>query len=144
MNKIAFIQSSVIAETLAQAPVQGKRLLEPLKRLAVELGAPINILEDHQALTNEAEVHTREGDLWHCLEGEVEFQVGGEMVEPWFKKLADGSENRREIKAKKIAGAERHVLKPGDWLWIPPGVPHTHRASGTARLYIIKIPASLA
>ena len=142
MNQKAFyLPETQVKKTLAASPTIGKKLLEPLKEIAKNNNLPFNILEDHQLTANDAEVHQREADLWLCLEGEVVFVCDGEMVEPWYKKLADGSEDRREVKAKSIRGGTTYVLKPGDWLWIPAGVPHQHTCAGTGRLVIIKIPA---
>lgn len=136
----AVIKKSDIDATLATPATTGKRLLEPLKAMAAELKLPLNILEDKE-VSNEAEVHRHEGDLWQCLEGEVTFVYGGEMVAPWAKKLPDGGTDDREIKANEIRDGTEVVLRPGDWLWIPAGQPHLHRAAETARLAIIKIPA---
>lgn len=136
----ALVRKEEIAETLASAPAQGKRLLEPLKSRALAEKLPFNILEDTE-VSNEAEAHRHEGDFWYCLEGEVTFVYGGELVEPWAKQLPEGGTDDREIKAKEIVSGTEAVLKPGDWLWIPAGQPHSHRAAGTARLVIIKISA---
>src|SRR3989344_4059431 len=135
-----FVPKSKIDETLTQAPSQGKRLLEPLKAIAVETKFPLNILEDKE-ISNEADVHRHEGDLWYCLEGEVTFIYGGAMMQPWAKQLPNGGTDDREIKAKEIANGTEVLMHPGDWLWIPAGQPHTHRTDKTARLAIIKIPA---
>ena len=81
-----------------------------------------------------------EADLWHCLEGEVFFVCGGEMVDPWFGENADGSENKNEVTAKEIKNGTTFVLKPGDWLYIPAGVAHQHKCEKVVRLAIIKIP----
>lgn len=121
-------------------PTQGKHLLEPLKSIAAAEGLPFNILEDYNVV-NEAEIHGKEGDLWFCLQGEVTFTFGGNLLNGLFKRNDDGTEDINEWRAKEIKGGENVILKPGDWLWIPPGQPHQHRCSGTARLLIIKIPA---
>jgi mannose-6-phosphate isomerase-like protein (cupin superfamily) len=139
-QKCVLVRKEEINKTLASAPVQGKKLLEPLKSLAAANKLPFNILEDTEVLNNEAEIHKHEGDLWLCLEGEPTFVYGGELVEPWVKKNADGTTDEREWKAKEIRGGTKAVLKPGDWLWIPAGQPHQHLCSDTARLAIIKIP----
>lgn len=139
----AYIPKNEINKALASIPVKGKKLLEPIKAFSTQTKMPFNILEDHQVLDNEAEVHMHEGDLWQCLEGEVNFIYGGEMVNPWQKKNADGSLDPRELKAKEIKNGTEVVLKPGDWLWIPPGEPHQHNCAGTARLAIIKIPGKI-
>ena len=135
-----FVRKSEIDATLATPAAPGKRLLEPLKSRAAAEKLPLNILEDKE-VSNEAEVHRHEGDLWQCLEGEVAFVYGGQMLEPWAKPLPDGGTDDREIKAKEIRDGTEVVLKSGDWLWIPAGQPHSHRTEKTARLAIIKIPA---
>lgn len=120
-------------------PSQGKSMLEPLKTLALEQGLPFKILEDHKTV-NEAEIHRVEGDLWCCLEGEVVFKHGGELVEARVKVRKDGTTDENELLAKEIFGGTEVVMKPGDWLWIPAGMPHQHSCADTARLMIIKIP----
>lgn len=118
MNQIKsrVLRKGDVDKTLANEPIDGKHLLEPLKSISVREGFPLNILEDKN-VSNDAEVHRNEGDLWLCLEGEVTFVVGGEMVEPWFGKKPDGSENQNELRAKEIRGGAEIVLKQGDWLW---------------------------
>src|SRR3989338_6296510 len=98
LAQCAIIRKAEIDEPLSTEPSAGKRLLEPLKSLALEHGLPINILEDHQ-ISNEAEVHRQEGDLWYCLEGEATFVYGGRMVNPEARTRPDGSVNDNEIKA---------------------------------------------
>lgn len=139
MSRSVFIPKTKRDETLAQKPQEGKRLLEPYKGAAK--GAPINILEDHK-VSNEAEVHRHEADLWICLEGEVDFVVGGELVDPWTKELPDGSKDTRELKAKEIKDGTSFMLHEGDVLYIPAGEPHLHKTIETARLFIVKVPES--
>lgn len=137
--KCVLVKKEEIDKTLMSEPKDGKKLLEPLKSFAAANSLPFNILEDKNVV-NEAEVHRHEADLWHCLEGEVIFIYGGEMVEPWPKKNPDGTVDEREWKAKEIRNGMEAVLRPGDWLYVPAGEPHQHKCQGTARLVIIKIP----
>src|SRR3989344_2639985 len=95
------VSQLLVEEALGNKPGQGKRLLEPLKALAQASGLPMNILEDHE-VSNEAEVHRHEGDLWYCLEGEATFVYGGRMVNPETRIRPDGSVNEVEIKATFI------------------------------------------
>ncbi len=138
-TRSVLVRKEDVEKTLSIPSEQGKRLLEPLKTFAKEHSLPLNILEDNN-VENEAEIHTHEDDLWMCLEGEVTFVYGGRMVNPWFKKNADGTEDQKEMKAKEISGGKEVLLKAGDWLYIPAGEPHSHRTKGVARLVIIKIP----
>src|SRR3989344_2863187 len=140
MSNWVLVKKEIIEETLRAESKQGKGLVEPLKSLAAEKNLPFKILEDKEVV-NEAEVHRHEGDLWQCLEGEAVFTLGGELVDPYEVKRRDGVSDSRELKAKKIQGGTNTVLKSGDYLWIPPGVPHVHNVpTGVARLVIIKIP----
>lgn len=134
-----YISREDIKRALANKPEKGKRTLEPIHSLAKETGLPLAILEDVE-VANDAEVHMKAGDLWFCLEGEVKFICGGELVEPWYGKNADGSENKNELKAKQIKGGKEVLLKAGDWLWIPPKEAHQHSADGVCRLAIVKVP----
>lgn len=126
-------------ETLSGEPVTGKRSLEPIKSLATRHGLPLQVLEDKE-ITNDAEIHMNAGDLWHCLQGEVHFICGGELVNSWAKKLPDGTEDTTELKAKAIKNGTKLLLKAGDWLWIPPGEAHQHICEKLARLAVIKVP----
>jgi len=134
MTGAVYIKKELIDKTLTVFPAQGKHLFEPLKSFAKERGVPLNILEDKE-VTNEAEIHKSEGDLWHCIEGEVIFICGGELENPRAHKSPD------EFKGSGITGGKEFVLKAGDWLWIPPGEAHQHKTSGMARLVITKIPS---
>ena len=139
-KKSVVFTKELLSQTLASEPFQGKHLLEPLKSFAAASGWSFNILEDKD-ITNEVERHMHESDLWFCLEGEIEFIYGGEMVNPWIKKNPDGSEDTREIKAKEIKNGTKVILHPGEWIAIAPGDPHQHnKLDGHARLVIIKIP----
>ncbi|KKT81463.1 MAG: hypothetical protein A3B99_04175 [Candidatus Yanofskybacteria bacterium RIFCSPHIGHO2_02_FULL_44_12b] len=136
-NKFVHIKRAEIDKALSVDSVAGKRMIPPFNGFSER---PFGILEDHQVKDGLPEIHTHEEDLWIGLEGEAIFTLGGELVEPYFKKLADGSEDEREIKGKSIAGGTEVIVGTGDVLWIPAGVPHMHTASGTARLLIYKNP----
>ena len=138
--KTVFISKDDIDATLSKPPVKGKNLLEPFQSFAVENKLPFSILED-TAVENDAEVHKTDGDLWFCLEGEATFVCGGKLIEPYHRVLRSGAENPDELYGPGISDGEKFILKPGDWLWIPPGEAHQHGATGTTRLIIIKISA---
>ncbi len=133
-----------LAETLS-ALKDGKYQAEPFKTEATKASVPMNILVDKNVVKgiNEVEVHRHEADLWIAIDGEVYFEVGGSMVDPWAKKMPDGSTNDLELKCKTIAGGTTHKLSPGDILYIPEGQPHVHwtEAGKGGRLWIIKLPA---
>ena len=137
--KSVHVRKSDLATTLKVLPTQGKNLLEPFKSFALKNRLPFSILEDTH-VSNDAEVHLGEGDLWFCLEGEATFVCGGSLVDGVHRLNADGTLNKNELYAKEIAGGREFRIRVGDWLWIPAGEPHQHSALGTARLCIIKVP----
>lgn len=139
MNKSpVLISKRRIKETLKSSPKKGKRLLEPFKTFAANNQIPFNILEDKE-VTNEPEIHTKEGDLWYCLKGRVKFICGGVMVDKRMRVDIDGNPNKLELTGTKIKDGKICELYPGDWLWIPAGIPHQHFTDSTVRLIIIKI-----
>lgn len=140
-KEAAYVPYDFVKNTLSKEPTEGKNLLEPFKSLATEKNLPFKILEDSK-VKNLAELHFDEGDLWCCIEGEAAFVCGGSLVNPRKKKNPDGAENPKELLADGIEGGKESILKAGDWLWIPPGVPHQHSAD-FARMFIIKVPKKL-
>lgn len=140
MSNWVLVKKELIEETLKTPAKSGKGLVEPFKSLATEKNLPFKILEDKEIIDNEAEIHRHEGDLWQCLQGEVTFICGGKLIGPTAKKNKDGTIDEREWKGSGIQGGTEMVLRPGDWLWIPPGEAHQHNCKETARLIIIKIP----
>lgn len=129
---------------LAAEPVQGKHYLATFKEFAEAHGLPEGagrILEDSAVDNLVFEVHLDEADVWIGLEGKATFIVGGELVNPKPRQRKDGSLDPREPRSEKVTGKTRTVvMRAGDSLYIPPGVPHRHRTEGIARLVIIKIP----
>ena len=140
MKSCVFIRNGVVSESLNQSSVDGKRMLDPFNSFTKGHGAPISILEDKN-VSNDAEVHRGEDDLWICISGEVDFIVGGKLHGAEMRKRPDGTENDMEFKAPSIVGGTRYTLKAGDILYIPAGQPHSHETKGEARLFIIKPPA---
>ncbi len=138
MKRSTLVTKKFIKENLLQEAKDGKRQLEPLKSFSLANGLPFNILEDKN-ISNRAEIHKTEDDLWFCLEGSVEFVYGGEIINPIFNE-ANGVKNENEINGDGIKNGTKITLKKGDWLYIPAGEPHQHSCKKTARLVIIKIP----
>jgi len=102
-------------------------------------GTPVNVLGDHQVLKLAAgdtngrvtaivqnnppntqipkHVHANEDEVFHLLEGEMEFEVGSQTV----------------------------ALKAGDLIFLPRGIPHSFKVVGTAhaKTHLTVVPAGL-
>jgi hypothetical protein len=103
---LQLISKAEIGKTLQALPQKGKRELEPFKSFTKEHGIPMNILEDHEVLDNGAETHMHMSDLWYCLEGEVTFVCGGELIEENPKTKSDGTIDQNVWRAKEIKNGE--------------------------------------
>lgn len=134
MNSI-LVSKKLIDKTLKTMPKKGKNLVEPFSAWSIKNNLPLNIIEDNE-ISNKAERHKNEGDLWFCLIGEVIFKCGGKMI----NEVNLPNTNDTNSQADYIKGGQKVTLKSGDWLWIPPDEPHQHSSKGLSRLLIIKIP----
>ncbi|HEU4403026.1 MAG TPA: cupin domain-containing protein [Candidatus Polarisedimenticolia bacterium] len=81
----------------------------------------------------QAEVHLKETDVIHVLEGSVTFVTGGEVVEG----RATAPE---EIRGSSIRGGETRRLAKGDVIVVPNGVPHWFKeVPGPFIYYVVKV-----
>lgn len=64
-----------------------------------------------------AEVHANDSDFLMVLEGEGTQLIGGTVVEP-------KDEGNGETRGLRLEGAASHILRKGDVIHIPVGVPH--------------------
>lgn len=136
-QNFVYVPNKDICRALSAFPLIGKRMIPPFDGFSER---PFGIVEDHELVVGIPEIHMREDDLWIGLEGEAVFILGGQLVGPLFRKLPKGGENQNEISGESIIGGREVIVRAGDVLWIPAGIPHMHTASGTARLFIYKNP----
>ena len=134
------LKKQLIDESLAKETKVGKHPLQPFSDAAKSAGAAVTLLEVTKDISR-AEVHLAHIDYFYCLEGEIEFTTGGALVEPFLREYDDGTVSNNEVRAPRIEGGEVCVLKAGDMLWIPNGLPHSNRTDTYARLLVLKIPA---
>lgn len=64
-----------------------------------------------------AEVHTTEADVWYIIDGGCVLATGGSVLEG--KEVRPG-----QIQGTGISGGQDYKLGKGDFIRIPPGVPH--------------------
>lgn len=77
-----------------------------------------------------AEIHTRDIDIIHVLEGSATLVTGGTAVEP----KTTGPD---EIRGKEIRGGESRRIHQGDVIVIPNGVPHWFKHVEAPLLYYV-------
>ncbi len=81
----------------------------------------------------QAEVHVKDTDVIHVLEGTTTFVTGGEVVDG--KPIAP-----EEIRGASIRGGETRHLAKGDVIIVPNGVPHWFKeVPGPFLYYVVKV-----
>ena len=85
-----------------------------------------------------AEIHTRDTDIIHVLEGSATFVTGGTAVEP--QTIAPN-----EIRGKEIKDGQSRRIGQGDVIVVPRGVPHWFKqVDGPLVYYVVKVTAAAA
>jgi glc operon protein GlcG len=86
----------------------------------------------------QAEIHARDTDVIHVLEGHATIVTGGRVVEP--RTVAPD-----EVRGAGIEGGDSRALAPGDVLVVPRGVPHWFRSvPGPFTYYVVKVTGEAA
>lgn len=103
-------------------------------------GAPLievpgyKIHASRRVAPGQAEVHLRDTDIIHVLEGSAELVTGGLV-------LGGASTGDDEIRGRAIEGGTPRTLEPGDVIVVPDGVPHWfRRVTGPFLYYVVKVP----
>lgn len=80
-----------------------------------------------------AEVHTRDTDIIHVLQGQATFVIGGQVV--------DGRTTATdEIRGASILGGTTYHIAPGDVVVVPQNTPHWFQeVDGPLLYYVVKV-----
>ena len=65
-------------------------------------------------------MHVRKSDFMVIREGEGTYQYGGKLVDP----KPGGGGDEGDMHADSVTGGMTRVLKPGDVIFVPAGLPH--------------------
>jgi len=106
---------------------------------AFEKGMPLleitnyKVHASHREGPGVVEVHTRDTDIIHMLEGTALLVTGGTLV--------DGKNiEPEEIRAKDVRGGETRQITKGDVVVIPNGTPHWFKeVNGPINYYVVKV-----
>jgi len=78
-----------------------------------------------------AETHTKEADAWYIVDGGCVLVVGGTTI-------SAKEESPGQIRGTGISGGTEYKLSKGDFMRIPPGVPHwVKKIEGGELVYIV-------
>jgi uncharacterized protein GlcG (DUF336 family)/quercetin dioxygenase-like cupin family protein len=80
-----------------------------------------------------AEVHDRDTDIIHVLEGTATFVTGGRVIDAQVTGSA-------ETRGTRIEGGERRTLTKGDVVIVPEGTPHWfQQVRGPFKYFVVKV-----
>ena len=95
--------------------------------------ADLTVLMMHRAGPGEVEIHDKETDTFHVLEGEATLITGGAMT---GGKVTAPNQQR----GKNIIGGETYHLSKGDVIVIPAGIPHWFKeVPKSIDYYVVKV-----
>jgi glc operon protein GlcG len=134
---LAIAFAALAASSFAQAPLSTATIIESNK-VAAAFAKGMPLVENNQFKVHAsrreapgiAEIHTRDTDIIHVLEGSATFVTGGTAVEP--KTIAPA-----EIRGKEIQGGESRRIGKGDVIIVPNGVPHWFKQVDAPLIYYV-------
>jgi glc operon protein GlcG len=134
---LAIAFAALAASSFAQAPLSTATIIESNK-VAAAFAKGMPLVENNQFKVHAsrreapgvAEIHTKDTDIIHVLEGSATFVTGGTAVEP--KTIAPD-----EIRGKEIQGGESRRIGKGDVIIVPNGVPHWFKQVDAPLLYYV-------
>ena len=131
--------NSLAAARTASAPVEyfpAKDVNAAFSKGAVLLNGDMRNYMVHASRREKAglaEVHTRDADIIHVLDGKATFVTGGSVVNG--KNVADD-----ELRGDSINGGETRELAKGDVVVVPAGTPHWfQQVNGPFLYYVVKV-----
>src|SRR5215468_10800434 len=87
----------------------------------------------HRDKAGQVEVHDKETDVIHVIDGEATFVTGGTMV-------GGKSTKKGQWMGTDINGGETHHLTKGDVIVVPAGVPHWFKeVPHSVSYYVVKV-----
>ena len=106
---------------------------------ALNKGGPLVTAPDllvsgsHRDKAGQVEVHEKETDVIHVIDGEATFVTGGTMV-------GGKSSKKGQWMGTDIQGGQTHHLTKGDVIVVPAGTPHWFKeVPTTVSYYVVKV-----
>lgn len=128
-SKIVFYTGKQIETDIRKAPANeiGESEINLIERTPQHAGILLR-----RTKPGKAESHTTEADIWYVIDGGCVLTTGGSVI--------DGKEVRPgQIQGTGITGGTDYKLAKGDFMRIPPGVPHWVKKIGGGELVYIVV-----
>jgi mannose-6-phosphate isomerase-like protein (cupin superfamily) len=126
----------IAAQTPKVTHVDHERVAEALRKGGALVSATnLTVSGNHREMPGQVEVHQKETDIFYVVDGEGTIVTGGTMV--GGKQTAPG-----QLRGSDIQGGESKLLRKGDVIVIPAGIPHWFKAvSPTVNYLTVKVIA---
>jgi quercetin dioxygenase-like cupin family protein len=93
----------------------------------------LTVSGSHRDKAGQVEVHEKETDVIHVIDGEATFVTGGKMI-------GGKSTKPGQMMGTNIEGGETHHLTKGDVIVVPAGTPHWFKEVPTSvSYYVVKV-----
>jgi mannose-6-phosphate isomerase-like protein (cupin superfamily) len=137
--KLGLVLTLLLATAVLLTAAAGDAKVTYISHDKVEKGGTIFtapdliVMQVSRAGPGEVEVHDKETDTFHVLDGSATLLTGGTMV--GGKVTAPGQQ-----RGKSINGGETHHLAKGDVMVIPAGIPHWFKeVPQSINYYVVKV-----
>jgi quercetin dioxygenase-like cupin family protein len=127
-SKIVYYTGKQIETDIRKAPANeiGESEINLIERTPQHAGILLR-----RTKPGNAESHTTEADVWYVIDGGCVLTVGGSVIDG--KEVQPG-----QIHGTGISGGTDYKLSKGDFMRIPPGVPHwVKKIEGGELVYIV-------
>lgn len=127
-SKIVYYTGQQIENDIRKAPANdiGEAEINLIERTPQHAGILLR-----RTKPGKAEVHTTEADVWYVIDGGCILTVGGSVI--GSKEIRPG-----QIQGTGISNGTDYKLGKGDFMRIPPGVPHwVKKIEGGELVYIV-------
>ena len=87
----------------------------------------------HRVKAGQVEVHEKQTDVFHVIDGEATFVTGGTMI-------GEKSNGPGQLVGSEIKGGQTHHLTKGDVIVVPAGTPHWFKeVPSSISYYVVKV-----
>ncbi len=131
---LALLTTAVSLNAASVAYVDHDKVAAALDKGTTMITAPdLLVSGSHRVKAGQVEVHEKETDVFHVIDGEATFVTGGTMIGE--KSTKAGQQVGSEIK-----GGQTHHLTKGDVIVIPAGTPHWFKeVPNSITYYVVKV-----
>ena len=131
---LALLTTAVALNAASVTYVDHDKVAAALNKTATLVTAPdLLVSGSHRDKAGQVEVHEKETDVIHVIDGEATFVTGGTMI-------GGKSTKAGQMMGTDIKGGQTHHLTKGDVIVVPAGTPHWFKeVPSSISYYVVKV-----